>query len=472
MSRLRPKPLSSALALLLWLIVCLDRQPPRSASAAQAGQPPETTVYVVQSGDTLYDIAERFDLAVEELATANGIDDPAVISIGQRLVIPPPSAVEVSLTHAVRAGETLQALSLRYGISAQDIAEDNHLIRADRMFVGQAVVVYGYAGEPSPLRGNAHTLSPGETLVGLAAENHVAPWLLAEENMQRSPYAPVAARHLWLAGEEGEFVDWPEPFSGFAIHPIPAMQGESVSVQISVTLPVTLSGSLMGTPLVLHSDPGGGVAVNGIDALAEPGLYTLAVTATANSGIVVRYVQPIPIVDGEYASEDISVAPEIAQAMTPDVVQAEAELLDQLFSSRTSRQWDGLFALPVVGDVTSAFGTRRTYNVAEASPYHTGTDFGTPVGTPVYAPADGRVVYAESLTVRGDVVIVDHGWGVLTGYWHLSSIHVSAGDEVSLGQHIADTGSSGLSTGPHLHWEMRVGNVPVSPLQWVREGFP
>jgi murein DD-endopeptidase MepM/ murein hydrolase activator NlpD len=90
----------------------------------------------------------------------------------------------------------------------------------------------------------------------------------------------------------------------------------------------------------------------------------------------------------------------------------------------------------------------------------------------VYAPADGTVVFTGTLAVRGNAIVLDHGWGVMTGYWHLSAIHVTTGDVVAQGQHIGDIGNSGLSTGPHLHWEMRVNGVPTSGLQWVREEFP
>ncbi len=474
MTRFRSSRGRTALALVLCLVGCLHWPPVQPALAAQAGQPPETTIYIVQPGDTLYDIAQRFGLTVEFLAAANGIDDPAHITVGQRLLIPPPPAPEVvSVLHAVQPGETLRVLSLRFGSAAQALAEANYLVRADRLFVGQEIVVYGHEAEPRPLRGQSHTLSTGDTLFGLAAQHHVSPWDLATVNGLRSPYAAVPGQRFWLSGEEGEFTDWPEPLAGFRIHPIPAVQGQTVSIQISLTHPVSLTGTWMGDPLSFRSDTGGAVAVAGIDALSEPSLYSLAVTATAEGTTTAHYSQPIPVAEGGYGSETISVSPEVSAAMTPEVVQSETELLGRLFSVRSpSPHWSGLFALPTAGDVTSAFGTRRTYNVAEASPYHTGTDFGTPVGTPVYAPADGVVVFSGPLTVRGNVIIIDHGWGVMTGYWHLSASYVSDDEPVVSGQHIGDTGNSGLSTGPHLHWEMRVNGVPVSALQWVREEFP
>jgi murein DD-endopeptidase MepM/ murein hydrolase activator NlpD len=79
---------------------------------------------------------------------------------------------------------------------------------------------------------------------------------------------------------------------------------------------------------------------------------------------------------------------------------------------------------------------------------------------------------AEPLQVRGEVVILDHGWGVFSGFWHLSQIDVTAGQAVDRGDIVGLVGDTGLSTGPHLHWEMRVGGVPVDPLQWTQREFP
>jgi murein DD-endopeptidase MepM/ murein hydrolase activator NlpD len=76
------------------------------------------------------------------------------------------------------------------------------------------------------------------------------------------------------------------------------------------------------------------------------------------------------------------------------------------------------------------------------------------------------------LNVRGNAVLIDHGLGLYSGYWHQSQIAVSAGQEIQPGDLIGYIGDTGLVTGPHLHWEMRLNGVAVSPLQWVREAIP
>jgi murein DD-endopeptidase MepM/ murein hydrolase activator NlpD len=137
-------------------------------------------------------------------------------------------------------------------------------------------------------------------------------------------------------------------------------------------------------------------------------------------------------------------------------------------------QWTGVFTRPLSVEfpTTSPFGTRRSYNGGPVSSFHEGQDFGAPEGTAVLAPAPGQVVLAEELTVRGNAVIVDHGGGLHTGYWHLSKIDVQPGQEVKAGDKLGEVGTTGLSTGWHLHWEMRIGTTPVDPLPWLVRAFP
>ena len=445
-----------------------------AAPAMQPGQPPETIIYVVQPGDTLYGIAQQFGVTVDLLVAANNIDDPTQIAVGQRLTIPPiPEAIEPSLIHTVRPGETLRALSLRYNLATMELALENHLIRPDQLYIGQSLTIRGNTSEAPPLRGLSHTVDTGEMLVQVAAQYQFNPWGLTIANNLRSPFAIPAADHLWIPGDDGKFFDWDEPFGGIEIHPIPAIQGQTLSVQISTTVLASLNGSWMDVPLTFFPHKEHEAALVGIDALGETGIYSLVVTATAVEGSLATFSQPLPVVSGEYATENIVVSDETAAAMTSEIVLEESKQLEQLFSTWTeSALWNGYWGIPTAGDVTSAFGTRRTYNIPNGSAYHTGTDFGTSVGSPVFSPTDGVVVFSEPLIVRGNVIIIDHGWGVMSGYWHLSASHVNVGQSVVQGQHIGDIGNTGLSTGPHLHWEMRVGGQPVNGMQWVWEQFP
>ncbi|HWQ28535.1 MAG TPA: M23 family metallopeptidase, partial [Dehalococcoidia bacterium] len=103
--------------------------------------------------------------------------------------------------------------------------------------------------------------------------------------------------------------------------------------------------------------------------------------------------------------------------------------------------------------------------------YHHGTDFLAQEGDPVYASADGVVAFAGPLSVRGNSVIIDHGMGVFSAYHHLSQIDVTRGQAVVAGQQVGRAGSTGLATGPHLHWEIAVRGVNVDPVLWTYEAY-
>jgi murein DD-endopeptidase MepM/ murein hydrolase activator NlpD len=127
---------------------------------------------------------------------------------------------------------------------------------------------------------------------------------------------------------------------------------------------------------------------------------------------------------------------------------------------------NGRFIWPVNGAVTSGFGP-RTHPIYGGSRMHTGLDISASSGTPIKAAGDGVVVMAGSNGGYGNWTMVDHGGGLATGYAHQSRIGVSVGQRVSTGQVIGYVGSTGASTGPHLHWEVRVNGNPVNPMAWV-----
>ncbi len=116
--------------------------------------------------------------------------------------------------------------------------------------------------------------------------------------------------------------------------------------------------------------------------------------------------------------------------------------------------------------ISSEFGPRRA-PTAGASTYHRGRDYAAASGTPIYASADGRVVTASYNSVRGNYVVIDHGNGLQTWYQHASRLYVSAGQKVSRGQNIAAVGTTGISTGAHLHYEVHVNGTPVDPRKYL-----
>jgi murein DD-endopeptidase MepM/ murein hydrolase activator NlpD len=122
---------------------------------------------------------------------------------------------------------------------------------------------------------------------------------------------------------------------------------------------------------------------------------------------------------------------------------------------------------PVEGQITGSFGERIDPFNGEGA-FHSGVDISSFVGSPVIAPADGVVTFSDFMGGYGRAVIVDHGHGISTRYGHLSSFAVIAGQHIQRGDTIGYVGLSGRSTGPHLHYEVRINDIPVNPYKYLR----
>jgi murein DD-endopeptidase MepM/ murein hydrolase activator NlpD len=155
--------------------------------------------------------------------------------------------------------------------------------------------------------------------------------------------------------------------------------------------------------------------------------------------------------------------------------QTELAFLMSLTTGITpEKYWQGAFQTPSPNDdgVNSYFGTRRSYNDGPYDVYHTGIDFGGGQGLPIFAPARGKVVFAGFKDIRGNLTVIDHGWGVYSVYDHQYEIKVAVGEMVEAGQEIGIVGTTGRSEGAHLHYEMWVGGVIVDPLDWLTYTYP
>ncbi|MBD2520202.1 M23 family metallopeptidase [Nostoc sp. FACHB-973] len=135
------------------------------------------------------------------------------------------------------------------------------------------------------------------------------------------------------------------------------------------------------------------------------------------------------------------------------------------------KYWNGVFLRPNAGRMSTTYGVRRYYNGKFAEDYyHRGLDYAGAAGSAVIAPAAGRVALvgkvSQGFRVHGNVVGIDHGQGVASIFMHLSRINVKEGDLVKAGQLIGAVGSTGASTGPHLHWGLYVNGLSVDPTPW------
>jgi murein DD-endopeptidase MepM/ murein hydrolase activator NlpD len=144
------------------------------------------------------------------------------------------------------------------------------------------------------------------------------------------------------------------------------------------------------------------------------------------------------------------------------------------FREATTRDWMRLAAAPtlwpVQGRITGSFGERIDPFSGEGA-FHRGVDISSDIGTRIIAPADGVVSFSNIMNGYGRAVMIDHGNGISTLYGHMSGFAVSSGQLVHRGDTIGYVGSSGRSTGPHLHYEVRIFNTPVNPHKYLRFTF-
>ncbi len=209
---------------------------------------------------------------------------------------------------------------------------------------------------------------------------------------------------------------------------------------VSSTPGISLTGSLAGHPLQFFSeDDGRYVSLQGVHAMIDPGLYPLTISMTlpiSGTDRIAPYAfsQSVLVSSGDYPFDPVLVVS--PETIDPAVTKPEDAQWSALTATATpQKMWDGGFTSPAPPPFSdcwpSLFGNRRSYNGSEYAYYHSGLDFCGGVGTEILAPADGRVVFAGPLTVRGNATIIDHGWGIYTGYLHQSEILVKVGDMVS-----------------------------------------
>ncbi len=148
------------------------------------------------------------------------------------------------------------------------------------------------------------------------------------------------------------------------------------------------------------------------------------------------------------------------------VRREQGKMKEAFRKSDPKKLWKGPFLAPVEGKRQGTFGRRRLIN-GQPRRSHTGEDISAPTGTPIIAPNHGKVVLVDDFFFNGRSVVIDHGLGLISMYFHLSSIDVVPGESVKPGQQIGRVGKSGRVTGPHLHWGMRLNNARIDPYALV-----
>jgi murein DD-endopeptidase MepM/ murein hydrolase activator NlpD len=483
------------------------------ASPADASDP-GLTIHVVQRGETLYGIGLQYGLTAQQLADLNGIFDQSNIRVGQRLLVPADDTAEpLPQTHTVQPGESLSVIAESYGVDVSLLLQQNNLSSADVIYPGQELTIAAPRTLPPPpqsadaertpaasepadsatavaeadtgildnpssptISGNIHTVAAGETLFRIATTYGLSTAELADANNISDPTRIYTGQQLIIPGfDPVAELDLPAPIVGLDVQPLIFKEGETGSVEVSTESFQTVIATFLGNELTVQALDSGQrhVMLIPVPLFTEAGVYPLTLFATGQDGTVTEFTFNIRISGGGYPTQNLNVSAEMMNLLAPAVQDNELQLIENITRIVTDvKYFDSAFSIPAAAAMNAPFGTRRSYNGGEVNSFHSGADFASAPGTPIFAAAPGKVVLTDTLNIRGNTVIIDHGWGVYSAYAHLQGINVALGDVVETGQIIGSGGSTGRVTGPHLHWEIWVHGVPVNPLQWLQRSFP
>jgi len=223
-------------------------------------------------------------------------------------------------------------------------------------------------------------------------------------------------------------------------------------------------------PLSAGANKGTYESLVGIDLDAKPAKYEMKVLAKGEEGKVYSKALSLKVEKTDFPVQKLTLPRSMVDLdpKTLERVNRESKKLKALFEGvQTETLWRGAFLRPVEGELSGAFGVRRIINGQTKSP-HSGIDLRADEGTPVVACNGGRIALVDEFFFSGKSVILDHGGGLYSMYFHLSEIGVSEGDRVHTGDLLGRVGSTGRSTGPHLHWGMIIRGARVDPLSFLR----
>jgi hypothetical protein len=182
----------------------------------------------------------------------------------------------------------------------------------------------------------------------------------------------------------------------------------------------------------------------------------------------------VEVTGANFIKQNVDLAPDKTYLIDPEIERTEFARLESIFSDTTPEMlWAGQgFQLPILGsELTSPFGAFRTFN-ASFQTRHTGWDIRAAIGQPIMASGAGKVAYAGLMDIRGNLVVINHGYGVYSTYAHMSQIHVTRGQSVREGQIIGVVGNTGRTSGAHFHWEFVVNGEFVDSVQFINMWLP
>lgn len=270
----------------------------------------------------------------------------------------------------------------------------------------------------------------------------------------------------------------PNPAAALALTDTPALrflglpeagQGEYLSMYLDNIQPgdiVTLKTNL-DNGADFYPSGTGRLLLLPVSCTQSPGIYYLQIKVQREGHDYVWAQEIVQVLPRTFPAQYLQVSAQIAAQRGADLWAWDEPFWERgLANSAAHPLWTGTFTQPAAGRISTEFGAVRTVN-QEAPTRHSGFDIAVPAGTPVQASQAGVVSLAMPLNVTGNTVFIDHGCQLFSIYYHLNRIVVHAGQVVEAGDLIGEVGSTGFSTGPHLHWAIQLNGVYVNPALFI-----
>jgi len=262
--------------------------------------------------------------------------------------------------------------------------------------------------------------------------------------------------------------------------PTRLLNGAPVLFQVKAPTKLdSLSGTWLGHDLTFSYSASTKTwfALAGVDIERTPGKYALELTAqSATSKAPLKFTYSFAVARAQYPKIKVNLA--VEKKFTEPSPEQQAQIAesvkvkqDYLGRVTPDRKWNGNFSAPVDAATSDVFGSQRIFNGVAQRP-HFGLDYRVPTGTPVAAMNDGTILLARFLYFEGNCVVIDHGQGLLTLYFHMSELKMKEGDPVKRGQLIGLSGGTGRATGPHLHVAVRWQATYLDPARLLQLPLP
>jgi len=446
---------------------------PVFAQENQTGGP----TYTVQAGDTLWTIARNLHISYDELLTVNQLTGESSLIPGKVLEIPGLGDISGELSIVkVAYGESLQSISRRYDVPEDVLVKLNRLTSPVELYVGVSTVLVA-ENEAIDKAGKRVSLVPEQSSLELAVIENLNPWDLVITNAQGGEWDLIPGEVLYVHGTDASGPGaFPEEIQKVTYTPERFIQGHTSVFEVKAPEGTIIQGSLGDYPLSFFTETGVNyLALQGLHAKENLGIKPLSVFGTLPDGTPFAHTQMVQIRSGEYGYQEIPGVPQ--NTVSVDLTNEETEFLKEFADQAAGNKfWKGDFLSPVPAELSacwvSFYGTRRSYNSSGFFYFHSGLDFCGAMGGNILAPAPGKVVYTGKLLIHGNTTMINHGWGVYTLYAHQSEFLVLEGDRVKAGDLIGRVGTTGRSSGPHLHWEVWVGSIQVDPMEWLVGSYP